>query len=178
MSNFISCFGSEPLKGVLAQTCMIHDFRDTLSWRFDRQTLQVTFPQALDNMLGDRQNDCIWEFYKSNQIQMCRINYMHNIVTSLDNGTQKPFTRGKGIIILNSRLELPFIKIENEGQRYEAIKREFVKYLCFKRKMNQATAEKEYDEKKKVECEKFFGKQKHLITRDYKKRKSCAESVL
>ena len=39
MSNFISCFGAEPANLVLAQTCMIHDFRDTLQWRFDRQTL-------------------------------------------------------------------------------------------------------------------------------------------
>ena len=30
MSNFISCFGSEPNTGVLAASCMIHDFRDTL----------------------------------------------------------------------------------------------------------------------------------------------------
>ena len=54
MSNFISCFGSEPAKQVLAASCMIQDFRDTLQSRFDRQTLQVAFPQALDNMLGDR----------------------------------------------------------------------------------------------------------------------------
>ena len=54
MSNFISCFGSEPNTGVLAASCMIHDFRDTLQSRFDRQTLQVAFPQALDNMIGDR----------------------------------------------------------------------------------------------------------------------------
>ena len=61
---------------------------------------------------------------------MCKINYMHNIVTTLDNKTQEPYTRGKGIIILNSQLELPFIKIENEQQRNEVIKNEYVKYLC------------------------------------------------
>ena len=68
MSNFISCFGSGPNEGVLADTCMMHDFTDTLKSRFDKQTLQVTFPQVLDNMLGDRKNDCKWEFWKSNQI--------------------------------------------------------------------------------------------------------------
>ena len=53
MSNFISCFGSGPTEGVLADTCMMHDFTDTLKSRFDNN-LQVTFPQVLDNMLGDR----------------------------------------------------------------------------------------------------------------------------
>ena len=28
MSNFISCFGSEPGKGVLIDTCMIHPFQN------------------------------------------------------------------------------------------------------------------------------------------------------
>ena len=47
--------------------------------------------------------------------------------------------------------------MENEEQRNEAIKNEYVKYLCSKKKMNQETAEKEYNKKKK-ECEAFFGK--------------------
>ena len=74
MSNFISCFGSEPTKGVLVDNCMIVDFTDTLQSRYDPRTLQVTFPQALDNMLGDRKN-LSWELWKSNSIQTCRINY-------------------------------------------------------------------------------------------------------
>ena len=108
---------------------------------------------------------------------MCRINYMHNIVTTLDNETQKQYTRGKGIIILNSHLELPFIKIKNEGQRNEAIKNEYVKYSCSKKKVNQETAEKEYKRKKK-ELEEFFGKQEYLKVRDFKKRLSYAQNVL
>ena len=115
MSNVIFCWGCKPAYGVLADTRMIHDFNDTLQARYDKKTLCLAFPEILDNMLGAK-DDCDWEFWKSNQIQTCRIQYKHNLTTKInDRGT--PETRGRGIIIINSKLINPCEKYLKEGEK-------------------------------------------------------------
>ena len=112
MSNVIFCWGCKPAYGVLADTRMIHDFNDTLQARYDKKTLCLAFPEILDNMLGAK-DDCDWEFWKSNQIQTSRIQYKHNLTTAInDRGT--PETRGRGIIIINSKLINPYANLEGE----------------------------------------------------------------
>ena len=112
MSNVIFCWGCKPAKGVLADTRMIHDFNDTLQSRFDKKTLCLVFPEILDNMLGAK-DDCNWEFWQSNQIQTCRIQYKHNLTTGInDKGT--PETRGRGILIINSKLINPYANLSGE----------------------------------------------------------------
>ena len=103
MSNVIFCWGCVPSKGVNADTRMVHDFNDTLEARFSKKTLTLEFPQILDNMLG-APDDCKWEFWKSNQIQTCRLQYCHNLTTEKDD-QGKVRTRGRGIIIVNSVLK-------------------------------------------------------------------------
>ena len=114
MSNVIFCWGCKPAKGVLADTRMIHDFNDTLQARYDKKTLCLAFPEILDNMLGAK-DDCDWEFWKSNQIQTCRIQYKHNLTTGInDKGT--PETRGRGILIVNSKLMNPYANLSEEAR--------------------------------------------------------------
>ena len=103
MSNVVFCWGCVPSKGVNADTRMVHDFNDTLEARFSKTTLTLEFPQILDNMLG-APDDCSWEFWKSNQIQTCRLQYCHNLTTEKDD-QGKVRTRGRGIIIVNSQLK-------------------------------------------------------------------------
>ena len=103
MSNVVFCWGCVPSKGVNADTRMVHDFNDTLEARFSKKTLTLEFPQILDNMLG-APDDCNWEFWKSNQIQTCRLQYCHNLTTEKDD-QGKVRTRGRGIIIVNSELK-------------------------------------------------------------------------
>ena len=112
MSNVIFCWGCKPAKGVLADTRMIHDFNDTLQARYDKKTLCLAFPEILDNMLGAK-DDCAWEFWKSNQIQTCRIQYKHNLTTKI-NDRGMPETRGRGIIIKNSKLINPYANLKGE----------------------------------------------------------------
>ena len=80
MANLILAWGCPPSKFVLADTRMIHDFFDTLRDRFCRETLAVKFPNVLDDMLSEAGDAC-WEFWKSNQLQTCKIFYEHNKVT-------------------------------------------------------------------------------------------------
>ena len=51
MANLIMAWGCAPSKMVLADTRMIHDFFDTLRDRFNPNTLAVSFPSVLDDML-------------------------------------------------------------------------------------------------------------------------------
>ena len=114
MSNVIFCWGCVPSKGVNADTRMVHDFNDTLEARFSKKTLTLEFPQILDNMLG-APDDCKWEFWKSNQIQTCRLQYCHNLTTEKDQG--KVRTRGRGIIIINSVLKNQHSGLEGEDRK-------------------------------------------------------------
>ena len=83
MSNVIFCWGCKPALYVLGDTRMIHDFNDTLQTRYDKKTLCLVFPEILDNMLGAK-DDCDWEFWQSEKIQTCRMQYKHNLTTEKD----------------------------------------------------------------------------------------------
>ena len=63
-------------------------------------------------MLGAK-DDCNWEFWQSNQIQTCRIQYKHNLTTEKDD-QGKVETRGRGIMIINSELRNPYANLYQE----------------------------------------------------------------
>ena len=88
---------------------MIHDFNDTLQARYDKKTLCLVFPEILDNMLGAK-DDCDWEFWQSEKIQTCRMQYKHNLTTEKDDQGNIE-TRGCGIMIINSELKNPYVNL-------------------------------------------------------------------
>ena len=57
---------------------MVKEIEDTLSNRFDKDTLKLEMPQALENLKG---NDSKVEVVMSNTIQPINLFYAHNIVT-------------------------------------------------------------------------------------------------
>ena len=81
MANLIFAWGCSPSKGVLADTRMIHEMFETLQDRYNRKTLSVTFPKMFEDMLETKKEDALWEFWKSNKIQECKILYESNIAT-------------------------------------------------------------------------------------------------
>ena len=72
-------FGCAPSKTVNLDTKMIHNFFNTLKERYSKETLDVTFPDALDDMLASALDEK-WEIWRSNKIQRCKIFYERNKV--------------------------------------------------------------------------------------------------
>ena len=81
---------------------MVHDFFDTLRERFDRKTLSVTFPDCLDDMLAN-EDDEKWEVWRSNKIQKCKIFYRQNKITHF-----------KGVIVCNTHTNNKWQSLEGQ----------------------------------------------------------------
>ena len=80
MANLVFAWGCPPSKKVIADNRMIHDFFDTLRNRYDKRTLSLKLPDALDEMVSEAGDAC-WEFWKSNELQPVKIFYEFNRVT-------------------------------------------------------------------------------------------------
>ena len=70
-------YGTAPGKMVNQNTAMVRDFKKTLTNRFDKRTLLVEIPSALDNMRG---RDANFEMVISNTIQPLKMLYQYKIV--------------------------------------------------------------------------------------------------
>ena len=72
MANLMMAWGCAPSKIVLLETKMIRDFFQTLKDRYNRKTLQVTFPDCIDDLVANTADEQ-WEVYKTNKLSKCSI---------------------------------------------------------------------------------------------------------
>ena len=70
--NVAMLYGTEPGKIVDADTTMVKDFVKTLVNRFDKRTLAVQIPDALDQMKG---KDTNFEMVVTSTIQPLKLHY-------------------------------------------------------------------------------------------------------
>ena len=104
--NVLLLFGCRPSLGVDAETTMVKDLVKTLISRLDKETLSVTFPKVLNQMLGSHTS---FEISVTDSIKPLQMFYKHNIAT-----------HKFGLIIVNTKVEfndkkLPWKNAEKNG---------------------------------------------------------------
>ena len=83
----------------------MQDFFEALRNGYDRRTLVLTLPRALDTMIASRREGQ-WEIWRSDQIQSVKVYYEHNVVC-----------RSIGVVFVNTYCKSKFHDLKGNEQR-------------------------------------------------------------
>ena len=128
-------WGCAPSKIVLLETKMIRDFFQTLKDRYNRKTLAVTFPDCIDDLVANT-NDEQWEVYKTNKIKKCSIFRSSNKVI-----------KSIGHIFVQSKIKSVYdiSKLPEGQERVEKLKELFVPLWMKNKNKTEAEANADFE---------------------------------
>ena len=108
-------------------------FIKALENQFCRKTLQIVFPDVLDDIIYAERNRS-WEIQKSNKIQRCRIDYQANKVSTRI-----------GLILIHTACRSKFNNLRGE-ERKETLKKAYVDIKKRKRGWTEKSSAAEFDD--------------------------------